>query len=139
MREKLIAGGIVLCILIYCVIAAKLSIYLYENYGIDKTIANILETVLVLFIAYQIVETRSKEIEEKENVLDGPSVMDIDYKPLTRVVYSTEKHSTWVMECDYELDVPIGTIFEHGHFKYRVTHFHTFCSGEGRVYYTEKL
>lgn len=137
MREKLIAGGIVLCILIYCGIAAKLSIYLYENYGIDKAIANILETVLVLFIAYQIVETRSKEVEA--DVLDSHDIMSIDYKPLARVVHTADKYSTWIMECNYELDIPIGTIFEHGHFKYKVTHFHPFCSGKGRVYYTEKL
>lgn len=141
MKNKLIQAAFIAAVLIgILIVSAGLrfaSLYLYQNYGVEIEHTYLVGTIVILYIGWKLAEAH-EEIRVY-NAIDTPDVMNVEYKPMTRVVYEGDKYSTWIMECNYELDIPIGTVFEHGHFKYRVTHFHPFCSGEGRVYYTKKL
>lgn len=141
MKDKLIRAASIAAILAGVMILSTglrlASLYLYQTYNIEIEHTYLAGTIVLLYVGWKLAEAR--ETIREFNVLDSPNIMEIEYKPLTRVVYSTEKHSIWIMECDTELDIPIGTVFEKGHFKYKVTNFNPFCSGKGRVYNTEKL
>ena len=141
MKDKLIRAAFIAALLFgILIVSAGLrfaSLYLYQTYNIEMEHTVLVGTLVMLYIGWKLAEAR--EEVRKFNTIDSTDIMQIDYKPLTRVVYSTEKHSIWIMECNTELDIPIGTIFEKGHFKYKVTNFNPFCSGKGRVYNTEKL